>query len=51
MHALLFVIGLGDHQAGAEQNCHLPGSQNEPSAAYRIPPQEEAEGAEEWDQD
>lgn len=41
------LAGLGDHQAGAEQHRHLPGSQNEPPAADRVPAEEEAARAEE----
>lgn len=41
------LVGLGDHETGAEQHCDLPGSQNESSAAYWIPAQEKAARAEE----
>lgn len=41
------LTGLGDHQAGANQHRHLPGSQYEPCAAHWIPAEEEAARAEE----
>lgn len=44
---LIVNPGLGDHQAGSNQHCYLPGSHNEPPAAYGIPAEEETERAEE----
>lgn len=41
----LLIAGLGDHQAGTKQHRHLPGRQNEPPSAHRLPEEEEAAGA------
>lgn len=41
------VLGLGDHQASAEQHRHLPGRQDEPPSAHWLPAEKEAAGAEE----
>lgn len=47
VNPLFPLTGLGDHQAGADQHRHLPGSQYEPCAAHWIPAEEEAARAEE----
>lgn len=41
------TAGLGDHQAGTEQHCHLLGGQDEPPAAHWLPEPEEAAATEE----
>lgn len=45
--AVSLIPGLGEHQAGTKQPCHLPGSPHEPPAAHGLPEQEEAAPTEE----